>query len=60
MPPWSRLQPILLWVPICPAPVCKESPELGVYCITRYVGKGEALELAEIFGTMLAERYGEN
>jgi|GEM_PF-3383013 len=35
-------------------------PELGVYCITRYVGKGEALELAEIFGTMLAERYGEN
>lgn len=37
-----------------------ELPELGVYCITRYIGKGEAHELATIFGEMLAERYGES
>ncbi len=37
-----------------------ELPELGVYCITRYIGKGKSRELAGIFGAMLAERYGEN
>lgn len=34
-----------------------ELPPLGGYCITSYTNKGDSQELAEIFVTMVAERY---
>ena len=37
-----------------------ELPELGVYCISSYIAKGDAQEFAGIFSDMLAERYRAN